>query len=116
MQFNFSDRDSIGLILRELKDYFQNNYQAVSLHSSEYNKSFEKFLTEDRRGHCEFFATAAVILLRNLGIPSRIAAGYRGGNYNEIADIVIIRESDAHAWVELLYQDKDGELLIPHLL
>ena len=55
-----------------------------------------KFLLTSRSGHCEYFATATVLLLRQLGIPARYAVGYyvhepRGSGY-------IVRERDAHAW------------------
>jgi hypothetical protein len=55
-----------------------------------------KFLTASRSGHCEYFASATVLLLRQLGIPARYAVGYyvheaRGSGY-------VVRERDAHAW------------------
>jgi len=55
-----------------------------------------KFLLTSRSGHCEYFATATVLLLRQLGIPARYAVGYyvhepRGSGY-------VVRERDAHAW------------------
>jgi hypothetical protein len=55
-----------------------------------------KFLTTSRSGHCEYFATATVLLLRQMGIPARYAVGYyvhetRGTGY-------VVRERDAHAW------------------
>ena len=55
-----------------------------------------KFLTTSRSGHCEYFASATVLLLRQLNIPARYAVGFsvhepRGTGY-------IVRERDAHAW------------------
>jgi len=55
-----------------------------------------RFLTNDRAGHCEYFATATVLLLRKLGIPARYATGYvvhetSGSGY-------VVRFRDAHAW------------------
>lgn len=55
-----------------------------------------RFLLTSRSGHCEYFATATVLLLRQLGIPARYAVGYyvhetSGSGY-------VIRERDAHAW------------------
>ncbi len=62
-----------------------------------------KFLTTSRSGHCEYFASATVLLLRELGIPARYAVGYyvhetRGAGY-------VVRERDAHAWC-LAWDDK----------
>ncbi len=58
------------------------------------------FLFESRSGHCEFFASAMTIMLRTLGIPARMVAGYQEGEFNEIEGYYIVRQSDAHAWVE----------------
>jgi len=54
-------------------------------------------------GHCEYFATSMVILLRHLGIPSRLVNGFLEGEYNEIGDFYIVRQSDAHTWVEVYF-------------
>jgi hypothetical protein len=63
-----------------------------------------KFLTTSRSGHCEYFASATVLLLRQLGIPARYAVGYfvhetRGTGF-------IVRERDAHAWCLVWNRDK----------
>ena len=60
----------------------------------------ESFLFESRRGHCELFATAMVLMLRAEGIPARFATGFLGADFNPIEDYYIVRESNAHAWVE----------------
>ena len=59
----------------------------------------EDFLFEDRRGHCEYFASALVLLLRAEGIHARLATGFLGGDLNPLG-YVIVRQSNAHAWVE----------------
>ncbi len=61
----------------------------------------ESFLFETRKGHCEYFATAMVVLLRNLEVPSRIVNGFRGGDYNGIAGDLVVRARMAHSWVEV---------------
>lgn len=58
------------------------------------------FLFDTRRGHCEFFATALAVMLRTRGVPARVVGGYYGGEPNPFADWVLVRQSDAHAWVE----------------
>lgn len=58
------------------------------------------FLFEDRRGHCEYFATAYAALLRSAGIPSRVVGGFHGGTWDSDAEIVVFSTRDAHAWVE----------------
>jgi protein-glutamine gamma-glutamyltransferase len=61
------------------------------------------FLFVRRAGHCEYFASAMTIMLRSIGIPARYATGFLAGEYNDLADDYIVRESDAHAWVEVYF-------------
>jgi len=58
------------------------------------------FLFETRAGHCEYFATSLALMLRAVGVPSRLVAGYRGGQWIEHREDYFVRLSDAHAWVE----------------
>ena len=55
-----------------------------------------RFLLASRSGHCEYFATATVLLLRELGIPARYAVGYYV--HENSGRGFIVREHDAHAW------------------
>ncbi len=58
------------------------------------------FLFERKEGHCEYFASAMAVMLRTIGIPSRIVNGFRGGEYNDLTGSYIVRARDAHSWVE----------------
>ena len=58
------------------------------------------FLFTRRKGHCEYFASAMAVLLRSIGIPSRMVTGFQSGVLNPITDVYVIRASDAHTWVE----------------
>lgn len=58
------------------------------------------FLFERRKGHCEYFASAMAVMLRTLGIPSRMVTGFQSGEYNPVSERYIVRASDAHSWVE----------------
>lgn len=60
------------------------------------------FLFETRRGFCEHYASAFVVLLRAAGIPARVVTGYQGGAINPNGGYMIVRQSDAHAWAEAL--------------
>jgi transglutaminase-like putative cysteine protease len=60
------------------------------------------FLFETRRGFCEHYASAFVVLLRAAGIPARVVTGYQGGTINPNGEYLIVRQSDAHAWAEAL--------------
>ncbi|MEM9586728.1 MAG: transglutaminaseTgpA domain-containing protein [Planctomycetota bacterium] len=67
----------------------------------------EQFLAYDRRGHCQFFASALVMMLRSQGIPARMVVGYRTMEYSKLAHQFIARQSHAHAWVEALIDRED---------
>ncbi len=56
------------------------------------------FLQESRRGHCEYFATATVLLLRAAGIPARYATGYSVQEYSTLEERFIVRRRHAHSW------------------
>ncbi len=61
------------------------------------------FLFEIRKGHCEYFASAMAVMLRSLGIPSRLINGFRTGEYNSIGGNWTVRCYDAHSWVEAYF-------------
>jgi transglutaminase-like putative cysteine protease len=64
--------------------------------------SADEFLFDTRRGFCEHYASAFVVLLRAAGIPARVVTGYQGGAMNPRGGYMIVRQSDAHAWAEAL--------------
>ena len=61
-------------------------------------RSLSQFLLEDRRGHCEYFATATVLLLRHAGIPARYATGYAVQEWSSLEQQYLVRKRHAHAW------------------
>jgi len=61
------------------------------------------FLFEERRGYCEQFASAMVVLLRTVGIPARLVTGYTPGTVHPLTGLLEVRNSDAHAWVEVFF-------------
>jgi hypothetical protein len=62
----------------------------------------EDFVANHRTGHCEYFASALVMMLRKQGIPARMVVGFRGGDLNSLGSYYQVREKHAHAWVEAL--------------
>ncbi|MES1158177.1 MAG: DUF3488 and DUF4129 domain-containing transglutaminase family protein [Haliangium ochraceum] len=60
----------------------------------------EYFLFERKSGHCEYFASAAAVLLRAAGVPTRYVNGFLGGEWNAVGQYVTVRQNRAHAWVE----------------
>lgn len=65
----------------------------------------EYFLFESKRGFCNYYATAEVLMLRSVGIPARMAVGYAQGEPNQQNSIYIVRERDLHAWPEVYFSD-----------
>jgi transglutaminase-like putative cysteine protease len=65
----------------------------------------EGFLMGELAGHCEYFASAMVVLARAVGIPARLVNGFAGGRRNRLGGFVELARSDAHAWVEVHYRE-----------
>lgn len=76
------------------------DYSTTLLGSGLSGNPLDSFLFETRRGHCELFASSMVLLLRTQGIPARLVTGFLGGEYNPFEGYVVVRDSNAHAWVE----------------
>lgn len=76
------------------------------------DNQLDEFLFKKKKGNCEYFATAMAIILRINGIPSRVVGGYRTSLYNEIGKYYLVKEKDAHLWVEA-YIDKQWIRLDP---
>jgi transglutaminase-like putative cysteine protease len=62
-----------------------------------------EFLFDVREGHCEYFATAMVIMLRTIAIPARLVNGFQMGEFNDVNRMFTVRQSDAHSWVEVYF-------------
>lgn len=63
--------------------------------------SVDDFVFKSRQGFCEHYASTFVFLMRAAHIPARVVTGYLGGEFNEVGNYYIVRQSDAHAWAEV---------------
>lgn len=107
LSFSFYDDNKLDLA-KKVESFFNNGEFKYSLKNLPTSKNpIDEFLFKTKEGNCEYFATSMAIILRVLGIPSRVVAGYRGGIYNDLGNYYIIRQSDAHLWVEA-YIDNIG--------
>lgn len=68
--------------------------------------SIDEFLFATRAGFCEHYASAFVFLMRAMQIPARVVTGYQGGQINPVDGFMTVRQSDAHAWAEVLLAGK----------
>ncbi len=60
------------------------------------------FLVTRKEGHCEYFASALTLMCRAAGIPARMVNGFKGGDWNELSRVTLVREKHAHSWVEAM--------------
>ena len=88
---------------RALESYLQNNLGYTLEQKASGSEPLADFLFNVREGHCEYFATAMAIMLRTQGIATRIVNGFHGGDYNDAADVTVVRQRNAHAWVEVYF-------------
>ncbi|KIG17692.1 Transglutaminase-like enzyme, putative cysteine protease [Enhygromyxa salina] len=63
----------------------------------------EGFLFDTKAGHCEYFATAMALLLREVDVPTRNVNGFYGAHYNSLGGFYAVRQADAHSWVEVYF-------------
>jgi len=61
------------------------------------------FLFERKQGHCEYFASSMAVMLRTIGIPSRVVNGFRTDEFNDLTGNYVVRAKDAHSWVEAYF-------------
>jgi len=85
-----------------VESYLRREYEyTLSLTWDPGKEPLATFLFQHKAGHCEYFASAMAVLLRAAGVPTRIVNGFLMGEYNPVGDAYIVRESDAHSWVEV---------------
>jgi protein-glutamine gamma-glutamyltransferase len=88
---------------RILSSYLRGNYRyRLETNAAKSADPLSHFLFVSREGHCEYFASALAVMLREIGIQSRIATGFVASEYNPITGWHVVRMSDAHSWVEAL--------------
>ena len=87
-------------VVSTLQRFFQAHfrYSLVQRHRFSGGLPLSEFLLHRRSGHCEYFASATVLLLREAGIPARYAVGYSVQEYSPLEGQYIVRARNAHAW------------------
>jgi len=84
---------------RAVEEYLRSTY-AYSLFSKGEGSGLSDFLFKTRSGNCEYFASAAAVLLRHAGVPTRLVSGFLASEFNEYGGFYDVRQDQAHAWVE----------------
>lgn len=100
------EREETAILERALHYLKQKQFVYTLNPPSLSGDTIDQFIFETRKGYCEHFASAFVFLMRSAGIPARIVGGYLGGEVNPYSNFLTVRQSDAHAWAEVLIRDK----------
>lgn len=104
------DRNDRAIVARRLNDYLNNSREfGYTLQMDVVDPSMDPvadFLINRKEGHCEYFASALTLLLRSIDIPARLVNGFKGGDWNDLARVMSVREKHAHTWCEVLLADR----------
>jgi len=95
-----NDFDKAAAIENHLRTRFGYTLQLPRSHEKD---PIANFLFERKQGHCEYFASAMAVMLRTLGIPSRVVNGFRSDEFNDLTANYVVRAKDAHSWVEAYF-------------
>jgi len=91
--------------VEEIEKQLKNNYTySLDFEEREETDPLVEFLFSRKTGHCELFATAMVALCRVSSIPARVVNGYFSEEWNDYGEYFIVRQQDAHSWVEVWFQ------------
>jgi transglutaminase-like putative cysteine protease len=95
--------DKVDAVMKHLAGFDYTTEQSISARVAAGADPVEGFVFDTQRGHCEYFATAMALMLREVGVPTRNVNGYYGAHYNEMGDFYAVRQADAHSWVEVYF-------------
>jgi len=88
---------------KAMESYLQDNFGYTLEMKAGGQQPLADFLFNVKEGHCEYFATAMAVMLRTQGIATRVVNGFQQGEYNDAANAWIVRQRDAHSWVEVYF-------------
>jgi hypothetical protein len=103
-QFNLSPEDPFTMARvfeRQLRDSGRFTYSLEPQPRNPRVDPIEDFIAHHPRGHCEYFATALILMLRSQGIPARLVVGYKTDEWNPLGGFFQVRQLHAHTWVEV---------------
>ena len=98
---SIDNKDYINKVLAE----FSGGEFYYSLKPANFGNNYSKFFLKTKEGYCEYYAGTLAILTRLVGIPTRIVTGFYAGEYNDYGKFFNFNQSDAHAWVEVWFED-----------
>jgi transglutaminase-like putative cysteine protease len=101
-------RRYVDLLTRYLRDSGEFRYSLDTSIRDPKLDPVEDFVVNRKAGHCEYFASALALMLRCVGVPSRMVSGFKGGNVNAISGAFEVEQRHAHVWVEAFIEGKNG--------
>jgi transglutaminase-like putative cysteine protease len=93
---------------KAIETQLQTNYGYTLEMKATGGEPLSDFLFNVRAGHCEYFSSAMVVMLRTQKIPARVVNGFLSGEYNDTAAAYTVRQSDAHSWVEVYFPETNS--------
>jgi transglutaminase-like putative cysteine protease len=91
-----------GKVVR-IESWLRGFRYTLELPSTPGTATLEHFLFVRRAGHCEYFSTAMVVMLRAIGIEARNVNGFLGGTWSDIGSYLAVTGNEAHSWVEVWF-------------
>ncbi len=99
------DADNPYDIAQKVETYLKSNYRYTTQGVGEVEDPIANFLFERRAGHCEYYASSMVLMLRSLKVPARPVNGFLGATYNQFGEYYTVTEDGAHSWVEVYFPE-----------
>jgi len=103
-----ASRRSVDILLHYLRDSGEFHYSLDTSIRDPKLDPVEDFVINRKAGHCEYFASALALMLRSVGVPSRLVSGFKGGSVNAISGAFEVEQRHAHVWVEAFIEGKNG--------
>ncbi|MGC9453457.1 MAG: transglutaminase TgpA family protein [Phycisphaerae bacterium] len=103
-----SDATTAGYFARRLRREYEYTLSLPEIEPGQ--DALEEFLFRTRRGHCEYFATALAVMCNAVDVRARLAVGFLADERDALTGQYVVRERDAHAWVEVFTPETDWEV------
>jgi len=88
--------------VKRLEEYLRGYEYTLDISPPDFQQDIvDNFLFDLRKGYCDYYASAMVVMARSIGIPARLVIGYALGTFDEVNRRYIVTEADAHSWVEV---------------
>ncbi|MEI6891947.1 MAG: DUF3488 and transglutaminase-like domain-containing protein [Pontiella sp.] len=99
--------DSEEIVFQAFRLLAQGEYRFDAAHIiAPGSNTLDRFFFDEKKGGAEYLAGSFVMLMRAAGVPARLVSGYRGGSIIALTNFVIVKRSNAHAWVEVWHEQK----------